>query len=186
MSDAPAARVLLVDDDAFIRRPLELFLLDQGFLTVTADHGDGCLESVRREAPSVIVMDVTMPGRDGFETCLALKEDPRTRDIPVILLTGRGEEQDRTRAREVGAVDLVTKPYSPEALIEQVRALIEQRDLDVLDDPQCAHEVPSLEADSDAPTADATRLSDNRPLTGTTATTSSSSATTSNVLKTRS
>ena len=110
MSECPAPTVLIVDDDAFIRRPLELFLRDEGFEPITAAHGDECLARAKRDAPAVIVMDVMMPGRDGFATCEALKADPVSRGIPVILLTGRGEREDELRSLEVGAAHLVTKP----------------------------------------------------------------------------
>lgn len=129
MADRPAAKVLVVDDDAFIRRPLELFLRDEGFEPLTASDGEECLERVRYDRPAVIILDVTMPGRDGFEICRALKADPASRAIPVILLTGRDEEEVRERGRAVGAVDLVTKPYSPHGLIDTVRRLVDAREL---------------------------------------------------------
>lgn len=123
VTERQAMEVLIVDDDAFIRRPLELFLRDEGFTPHTADDGEACLAHVRRSRPAVIIMDVMMPGRDGFATCAALKRDPASCNIPVILLTGRGEAEDRERSREVGADRLVTKPYSPAELIRTVRQL---------------------------------------------------------------
>jgi two-component system alkaline phosphatase synthesis response regulator PhoP len=124
VAERGAPAVLIVDDDAFVRRPLELFLRDEGFAPLTAGNGDECLERVRRHRPALIIMDVMMPGRDGFTVCAALKGDPASRAIPVILLTGRGDEADQKRSREVGADCLIMKPYSPSELVRTVRGLV--------------------------------------------------------------
>lgn len=116
--------VLVVDDDAFIRRPLELLLREEGFRPATAADGDECLRRVEAERPDLIVLDVMMPGRDGFSVCAALKADPRFAPIPVILLSARGMESDRQRGIELGAADFVTKPYSPSDLLRRVRELL--------------------------------------------------------------
>ncbi len=120
----PAAKILVVDDDAFIRRPLELILHQEGFEARTAVDGDDCLRQVRAERPHLILLDVMMPGRDGFEICRALKSDPELADIPVILLSARDRERDRDRGLSAGASDYVTKPYAPAELLAKVRALV--------------------------------------------------------------
>lgn len=117
-------RVLIVDDDAFIRRPLEFILREEGFRPSTAVDGDDCLERVAEERPDLIILDVMMPGRDGFEICRALKDDPSVAEVPVILLSARGREHDRERGISLGASDFMTKPYSPTDLIRRVRELL--------------------------------------------------------------
>ena len=117
-------RILIVDDDAFIRRPLEYILREEGFETRTAVDGDDCLRQVASEAPDLIFLDVMMPGRDGFSVCDALRADARFSGIPVILLSARGQENDRQRGIELGAVDFMTKPYSPSDLVRRVREVL--------------------------------------------------------------
>ena len=119
-----APRVLIVDDDAFIRRPLEYILREEGFSPFTAVDGEDCLERVAAERPDLIILDVMMPGRDGFDVCRALKGDPGLAEVPVILLSARGREHDRERGLSLGAADFMTKPYSPTDLIRRVRELL--------------------------------------------------------------
>jgi len=116
--------ILIVDDDAFIRRPLEFILRQEGFDPVTAVDGDDCFRKLADHPADLIILDVMMPGRDGFEVCRTLKQDPQLAGIPVILLTARGREHDRERGLALGAVDFVTKPYSPSELIARVRELL--------------------------------------------------------------
>jgi DNA-binding response OmpR family regulator len=119
-----ARRILVVDDDAFIRRPLELFLREEGFQPSVAVDGEECLRRVALEVPDLIILDVMMPGRDGFSVCGALKADPRLAEVPVILLSARGMQHDRQRGIDLGADDFVTKPYSPSDLLRRVRHLL--------------------------------------------------------------
>lgn len=118
-------RILVVDDDAFVRRPLELILRSEGFDPATADDGEACLAAVADRKPDLIFLDVMMPGRDGFDVCRTLKSDPGTADIPVILLSARGHEQDREHGMALGASDFLTKPYSPSELLRRVRELLD-------------------------------------------------------------
>lgn len=117
-------RILIVDDDAFIRRPLELLLREEGFEPDTAVDGDDCMRKVEARPPDLIFLDLMMPGRDGFAVCDALKRDPRFASIPVILLSARGQEADRRRGRDAGAIDFMTKPYSPSELVRRVRDVL--------------------------------------------------------------
>jgi CheY-like chemotaxis protein len=114
---------MIVDDDAFVRRPLEYIFREEGFLPVTAVDGEQCLEMVADHLPDLIFLDVMMPGKDGFEVCRTLKNDPRYADIPIILLSARGREHDRERGLALGAEEFLTKPYSPSDLIRRVREL---------------------------------------------------------------
>jgi DNA-binding response OmpR family regulator len=116
--------VLVVDDDAFIRRPLEYILREEGFEPRTAVDGEDCLEQLASCRPDLIILDVMMPGRDGFEVCKTIKRQPDWADIPVILLSARGREHDRARGLALGAADYMTKPYSPSDLVRRVRELL--------------------------------------------------------------
>jgi CheY-like chemotaxis protein len=120
-----APRILIVDDDAFIRRPLELILRAEGFEPHTAVDGDDCLRRLETLRPDLIILDIMMPGRDGFEVCRRVKEDPRLREIPVVLLSARGRPVDLDKGIALGAAGYVTKPYSPTDLLRKVRGLLE-------------------------------------------------------------
>ncbi len=123
MSDKP--RILVADDDAFIRRPLEWILLQEGFCAETVADGDECLERLHSEPPDLLILDVMMPGLDGFEICRRMKDDPQLRRIPVVLLSARGREHDRERGLALGAAEYLTKPYSPTDLLQRIRGLLE-------------------------------------------------------------
>jgi DNA-binding response OmpR family regulator len=120
-------KILIVDDDAFIRRPLEFILRKEGYDARTAVNGADCLEKVETEAPDLIFLDVMMPGQDGFTVCGTLKRDDRFSHIPVILLSARGQENDRERGLSLGAADFMTKPYSPQELLRRVREILSER-----------------------------------------------------------
>lgn len=118
--------ILIVDDDAFIRKPLEYILEQEGYEARTACDGDECMEQVRSQRPDLIILDVMMPRRDGFEICEVLKNDADLTDIPVILLTARGREADRERGMKLGAADFMTKPYSPSQLLQRIEELLDE------------------------------------------------------------
>jgi len=124
MESGEARRVLVVDDDAFIRRPLEFILRQEGFAPLTAVDGDDCLRQVAQAPPDLIILDVMMPGRDGFDVCRALKRDPGLAGIPIIMLSARGRECDRERGLALGVAEFMTKPYSPSDLLRRVRELL--------------------------------------------------------------
>jgi DNA-binding response OmpR family regulator len=118
-------RILIADDDAFIRRPLEWILAQEGFDPETASDGDECMETLRSNPPDLLILDVMMPGLDGFEICRRMKDDPKLRQIPVVLLSARGREHDRERGMALGAAEYMTKPYSPTDLMQRIRGLLE-------------------------------------------------------------
>jgi DNA-binding response OmpR family regulator len=117
-------RILIVDDDAFIRRPLEFILREEGYQPVTAADADEGLRAIEACAPDLIFLDVMMPGKDGLTWCGELKRDARYARIPIVLLSARGQESDRDQALALGAADFLTKPYSPHELKLRVRQLI--------------------------------------------------------------
>ncbi len=115
-----AKRVLVADDSRLILRLAAMNLEKAGFEVITAADGLEALERARVESPDLIILDIMMPEMDGFEVCRLLKADVATSSIPVIFLTARGEEEDRHQGMDFGAVDFVTKPFSPRKLIEKV------------------------------------------------------------------
>ena len=118
-------RILIADDDAFIRRPLEWILKQEGFEPETAADGDECMEKLHANPPDVLILDVMMPGLDGFEVCRRIKDDPKLRQVPVLLLSARGRENDRDRGLALGAAEYMTKPYSPTDLMQRIRGLLD-------------------------------------------------------------
>ena len=119
-------KILIIDDDAFIRRPLEFILREEGFAPVTAVDGEEGLAKLEGEKPDLIVLDLMMPGLDGFEVCRRVRADPRFSSIPVILLTAKGQENDCERGRAAGATDFMSKPYSPSELLRRVREILSE------------------------------------------------------------
>jgi DNA-binding response OmpR family regulator len=116
-------RVLIVDDDPDIQRLVSYNLSQAGFQVTTASSGRTALESVQKQAPDLIILDVMMPDIDGMEVCRTLRQHESSRRIPIIMLTARGEEVDRVVGFELGADDYVMKPFSPRELVLRVRSI---------------------------------------------------------------
>jgi DNA-binding response OmpR family regulator len=117
--------LILVADDEEDVRDLVCFNLEQaGFRTVEAVNGLEAVELARQRMPAAVVLDVMMPGRDGFRVCEALRSDDATSRIPVLMLTARGQTQDRIAGLQKGADDYVSKPFSPKELVLRVQALL--------------------------------------------------------------
>jgi len=117
-------RILLADDDASLRRLIRATFGESDFHLLEASDGTRALELARQEKPSLILLDVNMPGLDGFEVCRRVKADPATSDIKVVMLTARGADVDRQEARNAGADDYFVKPFSPVQLLNKVYALL--------------------------------------------------------------
>ncbi|HQL37847.1 MAG TPA: response regulator transcription factor [Anaerolineaceae bacterium] len=120
--------ILVVDDEERIVRFVRLNLEHDGFRVVEAYRGMQALDKVRTEMPDLVILDVMMPDVDGFEV---LKTIRQASTIPVIMLTAKGEEDDRVRGLELGADDYVTKPFSPRELVSRVRAVLRRNELAV-------------------------------------------------------
>ena len=119
-----AKRILVVEDEAPIREMLCFVLEQKGYETVEAeDFADG-LAKVREPYPELIVLDWMMPGGSGIQFIKQLKQDEVTRQIPVVMLTARGEEEDKVRGLEAGADDYITKPFSPKELTARLHAVM--------------------------------------------------------------
>ena len=119
-------RVLIIDDEAPIRLLCRVNLEAEGMEVIDAGDGPTGLEKARSEEPDVILLDVMMPGLDGWQVAEALLDDQRTRSIPIIFLTARAEFRDRARGLDIGGIDYVTKPFNPLELAPLVRDLLER------------------------------------------------------------
>jgi two-component system alkaline phosphatase synthesis response regulator PhoP len=116
--------ILVVDDEPGIVAIARDYLDRAGFRVVTAGDGNVALRLARAESPSLIVLDLMLPGIDGLDVTRVLRSDPATRAVPIIMLTARVEEADRLVGLELGADDYITKPFSPRELVARVRAVL--------------------------------------------------------------
>jgi two-component system, OmpR family, KDP operon response regulator KdpE len=116
-----AASILVVDDEPQIRRVLRSTLSAHGYVITEAKTGEEALESVRKERPDLVLLDVNMPGMGGIETC---REIRRSSDAPIIMLTVRNAERDKVQALDAGADDYVVKPFGIEELLARIRAAL--------------------------------------------------------------
>src|SRR5205085_7568012 len=118
------ARVLVVDDVELNIKLLEAKLSSEYFEVMVADNGPTALELAESELPDIILLDIMMPRMDGFEVCRRLKANPRTADIPVVMVTALSDVADRLRGLESGADEFLTKPVNDTALFARVRSLV--------------------------------------------------------------
>jgi two-component system phosphate regulon response regulator PhoB len=119
-----AARILIVEDEAALSTLLSYNLEKEGFAVRIAADGEQALQALAEDPPDLVLLDWMLPHLSGIEICRQIRRGAATRELPVIMLTARGEEADRIRGLDTGADDYVTKPFSPAELIARVRALL--------------------------------------------------------------
>ena len=119
----PIHKVLCVDDSETDLKQMEQICSDAGFRVLTARSGEEALDIALRERPDAMLLDVILPDINGFEVCRQVTTHAETKSTPVILVSSKGERTDRIWGEEQGAKGYIAKPYSPEQLLEQLRAL---------------------------------------------------------------
>ncbi|MCK5241426.1 response regulator [bacterium] len=117
-------KILVVDDEPAIGRMVKMSLSYEGYDARTAINGFEAMESVVDWKPYLLVLDIMMPGMDGYEVCAEIKNKPETKNIKVIFLTARGSSGDERKGFAVGGDDFIVKPFDPEVLIEKIKELI--------------------------------------------------------------
>ena len=121
------AMVLLVDDEDQLRRVMKDLLERQGYTVVEARDGAQALDEVDRHAPDIVILDLNLPGVDGYSVLSQLRSRPATRQIPIIVLTAKGDEDNEVRVLELGADDFLTKPFRAKALAARLESALGRR-----------------------------------------------------------
>ena len=124
------ARVLIVEDETDIANLMHFHLSREGFMPQIAQSGRVALETVEHFNPELLILDIMLPDLDGLEVCRKLKRDSATQQIPILMVSARGEESDIVVGLELGAEDYVTKPFSPRVLMARVKAVLRRRETD--------------------------------------------------------
>nr|WP_293948295.1 phosphate regulon transcriptional regulator PhoB [Sneathiella sp.] len=124
-------KILIVEDEPAMVELLRYNLESEGFDVVSAHDGEEGLLALEEEQPDLLLLDWMLPGVSGIEICRRVRRDAKQAGLPVIMITARGEEQDRVRGLDVGADDYVSKPFSPAELLARIRALLRRRNPDV-------------------------------------------------------
>ncbi|MCB1908360.1 MAG: phosphate regulon transcriptional regulator PhoB [Rhodocyclaceae bacterium] len=127
--------ILVVEDEPAIQQLLSATLTRAGHDVIRADDGEHAMRLLNEALPDLVLLDWMLPGRSGIDIARRLRTEERTRAIPIIMLTARGDEQDKVSGLEVGADDYVTKPFSPRELIARIKAVLRRRAPHATDDP---------------------------------------------------
>lgn len=124
------SRILVVDDDREIVRLVKAYLEKANYSVLTAYNGETALHILRREGPDLLVLDLMLPDRDGWDLTRLIRADETLADIPIIMLTARVEDSDKIIGLEIGADDYITKPFNPREVVARVRALLRRHQRD--------------------------------------------------------
>jgi two-component system phosphate regulon response regulator PhoB len=128
------AHILVVEDEPAIQELIALNLEQAGQRAVLADSAEQALERIQEELPDLVLLDWMLPGQSGIEFARRLRGDARTKKLPIIMLTARGEEEDKLRGLETGADDYITKPFSVKELQARIKAVLRRRAPEITDD----------------------------------------------------
>jgi DNA-binding response OmpR family regulator len=120
------AKILIAEDERDIRDLITFTLTFGGYQVVAAANGEEALEKARTEIPDLIMMDVRMPKMTGYEACQEMKKDERIKHIPVVFLSAKGQESEVATGLDVGAVEYILKPFSPDQLTARVKELLQK------------------------------------------------------------
>ncbi|MBK1693860.1 phosphate regulon transcriptional regulatory protein PhoB [Chromatium weissei] len=128
------ATILVVDDEPDIREVMRFALENAQFQVIEAGHADDARKLLASESLDLILLDWMLPGRSGLELAAQLKQNPKTRAVPIIMISARGEEEDRVRGLETGADDYIAKPFSPREMVARVKAVLRRTQPDDAND----------------------------------------------------
>jgi DNA-binding response OmpR family regulator len=137
-------RILAVDDDRNNLKMLAFLLGEEGYEVITADNGRTALDLLDSQHPDLVILDVMMPQMDGLEVCRRIRQ---TMDIPIVILSAKGETTDKVLGLELGADDYLPKPFEPSELLARVKAVLRRSELSTFDDSQVAVAVGGLRLD---------------------------------------
>jgi len=127
-------KVLVIDDEEDILELVKYNLAKEGYRVTGVLSGEQALTKAKEEMPDVVLLDLMLPGLDGLEVCRRLKNNPATAQIPIVMLTAKGEDADIVTGLELGADDYVTKPFSPRVLLARIRAVLRRKRLEESDE----------------------------------------------------
>jgi len=127
MSQVVSASILVVDDEPNIVLSLEFLLKQAGFRVRTVANGESALVAITQEPPDLVLLDVMIPGRDGYAVCQEIRNNPAWRNMRIIMLTAKGGDIQREKGLSLGADEYVTKPFSTRELVERVRRMLDRR-----------------------------------------------------------
>jgi two-component system phosphate regulon response regulator PhoB len=119
--------ILVVDDEEDILELVGCNLMKAGYRVSKVTSGEDAIKAARSKLPDLVLLDLMLPGVDGLEVCNTLKRDPRTANIPIVMLTARGEDADVVTGLELGADDYITKPFSPRVMLARVKAVLRRK-----------------------------------------------------------
>jgi len=119
-----ANKILVVDDEPNIVLSLEFLMKQAGFQVRTAADGDAALAALAADCPDLVLLDVMMPRKNGYEVCQAIRENPAYKEVRIIMLTAKGRDVEREKGLALGADDYVTKPFSTQEVVDKVRELL--------------------------------------------------------------
>ena len=120
----PDKLILVVDDEPYLLRSLSFVLKKEGYQVESATDGLEALEKARRLRPRLIILDLQLPKMNGFEVCRQIKDDPELRETYIILLTAKGQDEDRKQGLAAGADEYLTKPFSPKELMKHLQKIL--------------------------------------------------------------
>ena len=120
-------QILIIEDEEDIRELVSYNLKRESFAVTEAGSGEAGLKAVAKKKPDLILLDLMLPGKDGLQICRELKQSDASRDIPVVMMTARGEESDIVTGLELGAEDYIVKPFSPKVLVARVKAVLRRK-----------------------------------------------------------
>ncbi len=118
-------KILIVDDDKDFLKALKIVLEDKGYSIVTATDGAQALELARTESPNLILLDIMLPGMNGFKVCRFLKFDENYKDIPIIIISAKSDQEDKRLGKQMGAELYITKPFENGELLQAIKQLIQ-------------------------------------------------------------